>query len=159
MCSAGEVGDVLAQYDLGQVTSVGPQAGGGIDESFVVTAASRRYFLKRRSPTYTPDMVGCDHALIQFLVSHGFPTLPVLPTRQGTTWVAWEGRICEVYAYVEGRGYTLSDLRQLASLGRTVARYHHLVSQYRPARLKLPPWQDISLAGSAEGVTYSSNLP
>jgi len=144
--SASLLSGILAQYDLGQVTSVEPQAGGGIDESFVVTAASGRFFLKRRSPAYTPDMVGCDHALVQFLVSHGFPTPPVLPTRQGHTWVEWEGRIYEAYAYVEGRGYTLGDLRQLASLGRTVARYHRLASQYRPARLKLPPWQDTSLA-------------
>jgi hypothetical protein len=65
---------VLAQYDLGQVHAVAPQAGGGIDESFLVTAESGRYFFKRRSPAYTPATVACDHALFRFLVRHAFPT-------------------------------------------------------------------------------------
>jgi Ser/Thr protein kinase RdoA (MazF antagonist) len=138
---------ILAQYDLGEVQAVKPKKGGGIDESFVVTSDSGQYFLKRRSPDYTPDMVDCDHALIQFLVSHGFPTPAVMPTRHGDTWVEWEGRIYEAYTYVEGSGYAIGDLQQMVSLGHTVARYHRLVSQYKPPRLKLPPWKDSSVAG------------
>ena len=66
--------EVLAQYDLGKVHALEPKAGGGIDESFVVTSASGRCFFKRRSTDYSPDiveMVGCDHALVEFLVSEG----------------------------------------------------------------------------------------
>jgi len=147
---------VLAQYDLSQVTSTEPKAGGGIDESFVLTAASGLFFLKRLSPAYTPDMVCCNHALIQFLVSHGFPTPPVVPTRQGQTWVEWEGCTYEVYAYAEGRGYAIGDLRQLAGLGQAVARYHRLASRYWPVRLKLSPWQDISLAGFLDLGRYAA---
>ena len=35
---------VLAQYDLGEIDAVEPKEGGGIDQSFVVTAAGVRYF-------------------------------------------------------------------------------------------------------------------
>ena len=35
---------VLAQYDLGEIDAVEPKEGGGIDQSFVVTAAGARYF-------------------------------------------------------------------------------------------------------------------
>ena len=76
---------VLAQYDLGEVQAVEPKAGGGIDESFVVTAASGRYFFKRRSADYSPEMVKCDHALIEFLVSRAFPTPALVLTRRGDT--------------------------------------------------------------------------
>jgi Ser/Thr protein kinase RdoA (MazF antagonist) len=138
---------VLAQYDLGQIHAVESKTGGWIDESFVVTGESGRYFFKRRSPNCTPDMIGCDHALVQFLVGHAFPTPAVVPTQSGNTWVEWEGRIYEAYTYVEGNSFTLSDCLQMASLGRAVTRYHRLVAQYQPPRLKLPPWRDTSVAG------------
>jgi Ser/Thr protein kinase RdoA (MazF antagonist) len=138
--------EVLARYDLGAVHAWEPKAGGGIDESFVVTSASGRTFFKRRSTDYSPEMIACDHALIEFLVSHTFPTPALVPTLRGESWVEWEGRIYEAYAFVEGSDYVPGDLRQISSLGQTVGRYHHLVSQYHPARLKLPPWQHTSVA-------------
>ncbi len=134
---------VIARYDLGEMRAVEPQAGGGIDRSFVVSAASGRYFFKRRSPAYTAATVGCDHALIRFLTGHAFPTPALVPARNGATWVEWEGRLYEAYAYVEGSGFAPGDLRQMASLGRTVARYHRLVAGYRPPHPKLPPWRDL----------------
>ncbi len=135
---------VIAQYDLGEIHAVEPQTGGGIDRSFVVAAASGRYFFKQRSPAYTAKMVSCDHALIRFLTAHAFPTPALVPARSGTTWIEWEGRLYEVYAYVEGAtGFAPDDLRQMAGLGRSVARYHHLVAGYQPLRLKLPPWRDL----------------
>ena len=74
---------VLAQYDLGQIHAVESKTGGWIDESFVVTCERGRYFFKQRSSNCTPDMIGCDHALVQFLVGHAFPTPAVVPTRSG----------------------------------------------------------------------------
>jgi Ser/Thr protein kinase RdoA (MazF antagonist) len=138
---------VLMQYDLGRLHAVESKTGGWIDESFVVTGESGRYFFKRRSPNCTPDMIGCDHALVQFLVGHAFPTPAVVPTRSGNTWVEWKGRTYEAYTYVEGNSFTLGDCLQMASLGRAVTRYHRLVAQYQPPRLKLPPWRDTSVAG------------
>jgi homoserine kinase type II len=135
---------VIAQYDLGEIRAAEPQAGGGIDRSFAVTAARGRYFFKRRSPAYTAEMVSCDHALIHFLTGHAFPTPVLVPARSGATWIEWEGRLYEAYAYVEGTtDFAPSDLRQMASLGRTAARYHRLVAGYRPPRPKLPPWHDL----------------
>ena len=138
---------VLAQYDLGQIHAVESKTGGWIDESLVVTCESGRYFFKRRSPNCTPDMVGCDHALIQFLVGHAFPTPAVVPTQSGNTWIEWEGRVYEAYTYVEGSGFILGDRRQVANLGQTVGQYHQLVAQYQPPLLKLPPWGDTSVVG------------
>jgi Ser/Thr protein kinase RdoA (MazF antagonist) len=138
--------DVLAHYDLGEVRAWEPKAGGGIDESFLVTSASGRTFFKRRSTDYSPEMIACDHALIEFLVSHTFPTPALVPTLRGESWVEWEGRVYAAYTFVEGSGYVPGDLGQVSSLGQTVGRYHHLVSQYHPARLKLPPWQHTSVA-------------
>jgi Ser/Thr protein kinase RdoA (MazF antagonist) len=138
--------EVLTEYNLGEIHTVEPKSGGGIDESFVVISDSGHYFFKRRSPEYTPEMVGCDHALVQFLISHAFPTPPVVPTRRGDTWVEWEGRVHEAYVYVEGTGYALGYPRQMASLGQIVAQYHQLVSRYHPARMKLPAWKHMSVA-------------
>ena len=135
---------VIAQYDLGEIHAVDPQPGGGIDRSFIVTAARGRHFFKRRSPAYTAEMVSCDHALIRFLTAHAFPTPALVPTRSGATWIEWEGRLYEAYAYVEAAtSFAPGDLRQMASLGSTVARYHRLVAGYRPPRPKLPPWRDL----------------
>jgi Ser/Thr protein kinase RdoA (MazF antagonist) len=134
---------VLAQYDLGKTHAVEPKTGGWIDRSFLVTSDRGRYFFKRRSPAYTLDMVACDHALIQFLVSQAFPTPALVTTRSGDTAVEWEGCIYEAYTYVEGAGFSPGDSHQLASLGRTVGQYHRLVAGYQPPRLKLPPWKDL----------------
>lgn len=138
--------EVLAHYDLGEVYAWEPKAGGGIDESFVVTSARGRTFFKRRSTGYSSEMIACDHALIEFLVSHSFPTPALVPTLRGESWVEWEGRVYEAYTFVEGSGYVPGDLRQISSLGQTVGRYHRLVSQYHPARPKLPPWKHTSVA-------------
>jgi len=135
---------VLAKYDLGRIHAVEPKSGGWIDRSFIVTGERGRYFFKRRSPAYTPDMVACDHALIRFLVSHAFPTPALVSTRSGDTWVEWEGRIYEAFAYVEGIGFSPGDPLQMTSLGRTVGQYHRWVAGYRPPCPKLPPWQDLS---------------
>jgi Ser/Thr protein kinase RdoA (MazF antagonist) len=148
--------EVLAHYDLGKVHAQEPKVGGGIDESFVVTSASGRIFFKRRSTDYSPEMVECDHALIEFLVSHTFPTPALVPTLRGESWVEWEGRVYEAYTFVEGSGYVPGDLRQISSLGRTVGRYHHMVSQYHPARLKPPPWQHTSVARFLDIDGYAS---
>jgi Ser/Thr protein kinase RdoA (MazF antagonist) len=139
--------NVLTQYDLGRIHSVQTKSGGGVDESFIVVCDGGRYFFKRRALNYTPEMIECDHALVQFLVDEGFPTPAVVPTRNGCTWVEQEGRLYEAYTYVEGEGFASGDIRQMSSLGRTVGKYHRLVASYRPPRIKLPPWQDTSISG------------
>ena len=52
-----------------EVRAIEPKTGGWIDRSFLVTCERGWYFFKGRSPAYTPDMVACDHALIQFLLT------------------------------------------------------------------------------------------
>lgn len=145
---------VLAQYDLGQIHAVQPKTGGWIGDSFVVTSESGWSFFKRRAPGCSPERVNDDHALIQYLVSHAFPTPAVVPTHSGDTWIEWEGRIYEAYVYVKGRNYTPGDLRQIASLGNRVAQYHQLVSRYRPPRQKLPPWGDTSVVAFLDISAY-----
>jgi Ser/Thr protein kinase RdoA (MazF antagonist) len=135
---------VLAQYGLGEVRTIELKSGGGIDESFVVTFERGQYFFKRRAPGYTAEMLACDHALVQFLVRHAFPTPALVATRHGSTWVEWEGRLYEAYLYVEGLGYISGDVKQIANLGRVMGQYHRLVLEYKSPCIKLPPWKDLA---------------
>jgi homoserine kinase type II len=145
---------VLAQYDLGEIYAVEPQTGGGIDQSYLVICDRGRLFLKRRAPGYSAEMVGCDHALIRFLVRHDFPTPAVVPSQSGSSWVEWEGRVYEAFTYVEGAGFQLGNHQQLTSLGRSMALYHGLVAQYQAPRLKLPPWGSTSVAAYLDLSSY-----
>ena len=111
-----------------------------------MTSARGRFFFKRREEGCTPETVACDHALVRFLVERGFPTPPLLPTRDGATSVAWQGRLYEAYAWVEGPDLAPGDERQMAGLGRAVGCYHQLVAGYHPPHVKLPPWGDVSVS-------------
>jgi Ser/Thr protein kinase RdoA (MazF antagonist) len=61
----------------------------------ILLPARVRTFRKRREEGCTPEAVECDHALVRTLVERGFPTPPLLPARDGTTSVAWQGQLYE----------------------------------------------------------------
>lgn len=127
---------VLSCYDLGNVLAVEPAPGGLIEEGFVVSGTQRRIFVKRRAPTTTSAILAADHHMIRFLVDHGFPTPPLISTVSNTTWLEYNGRFYEAYAFVEGEPFTIGDREQIAAVGRMLGRYHALSADYTPPNRK-----------------------
>lgn len=121
---------VLSGYDLGDVLAVEPAPGGLIEESFVVSGAQRRIFVKRRAPTTTSEMLAADHHLIRFLADHGFPTPALVPTLSNTTWLEYNGRFYEAYSFVDGEPFAIGDRTQIAAVGRVLGHYHALAEGY-----------------------------
>lgn len=137
---------VLSCYDLGDILSVEPIPGGFIEESFVVSGAQRRIFVKRRAPETTSEMVAADHHLIQFLVDHGFPTPPLVSTLSSSTWLEYNSRFYEAYSLVDGEPFAIGDRAQIAAVGRMLGRYHALAGQYTPPHHKRIAGREASVA-------------
>ncbi len=138
--------EVLSHYDLGAVYTVEPQGGSWTEATFSVVAETGRYVFKQRASSATLESVAADHDLILYLAGCAFPTPAPLPCLDGQTWVDWEGSLYEAFPFVEGEGFTMGDRQQIASLGRTLGWFHHLVSGYEPTYYKLPAWGETSLA-------------
>ncbi len=137
---------VLSGYDLGDILAVKPTPGGLIEESYVVSAVQRRIFVKQRAPATTLEIVAADHHLIRFLVDHGFPTPPLVPTLSNTTWIEHNGRFYEAYCMVDGEPFAIGDRAQIAGVGRALGRYHALAGGYTSPHRKLIAGRDASVA-------------
>lgn len=137
---------VLSSYDLGDVLSVEAAPGGLIEESFVVSGAHRRIFVKRRAPTTTAEMLAADHHLVQFLVDHSFPTPSLISTVNHTTWLEHNRRFYEAFHFVDGESFAVGERAQIATVGRLLGRYHMLAAEYTPPHRKLLDGRETSVA-------------
>lgn len=137
---------VISCYALGDVLAIEPAPGGLIKESFIVSGAQQRIFVKQRTLNTTSEMVTADHHLIHFLVEHDFPTPPLVLTLSNTTWLEYSGRIYEAFRFVDGEPFGIGDRGQIASVGRLLGRYHALIEGYRSPHRKLLSGSEASVA-------------
>jgi len=141
---------VLASYQIGEVTEVGP-AGGTAGKCWRVTTGAGRYFLRCRGPrTSSPKAMEFDHGLRRHLLARGVPTAVPIATRSGETWVGVNGRAFELYPFIEGRRFG-GSLTELTETALALAGFHQAAAGY-PARGSYSPSPaQFAIAASAVG--------
>lgn len=127
---------VLSRYRLPPVVRVDP-AGGTAAPKCVLWTETGRYLLRRRREEFrAPEVIAYDHSLLQYLRVHGLPVPEVVPTRDGGTWVEFEGGVYEIHAWLPGRPFEQGRLAQTTHAARLLARLHDLTKDFRPAGAK-----------------------
>ena len=134
---------VAAAFDVGgPVVSVEPHPTGHINDGYLVTADGGRYLLQRLNPLVfaDPDAVMANViAVTDHLRANGEPTLRLISTVDGApSWRDREGALWRMYAYIDGhRSFAVASPDDAAVVGRAYGRFHRLVADLDPARLRV----------------------
>jgi Phosphotransferase enzyme family len=70
--------------------------GGSSSLNLLVGDVGRRYVVRVHPPHVTPERLGAIHQARRALLAGGVPCAQPVPTRQGTAWARFEGRLVEV---------------------------------------------------------------
>lgn len=126
-----EIISVLAHYSRGAVQSIRLASGGMTNDNWFITTSTGRYFLRRRHPFFSQASIDFELGLIEYLVAKGFPTAPVIRTRDGSVRVEAFGRNWELYEYIQGEHFDPANLSQVKSAAKLLARFHIDAAGYR----------------------------
>jgi homoserine kinase type II len=127
-----EIALVMPHYTLGRLLFSRP-AGGTANASAVVVTASGQYVLKRRNPRYCdPAQLVYDHHVLSAVRAAGLPAPEVVKTRSGSRWLEHDGRIYELYRFIEGTTEAHPDEDQLSAAGDMLAQFHRATERLAP---------------------------
>jgi homoserine kinase type II len=170
---SGQVAEVAAEYDLGEVVGVDQIFGGFENLSFGVTtrddAGEHRYFVRKYKYGTVAREIRYEHALVSHIRDKGF-TLParVYATRTGETLVTREEllgserveRFFAIYEMLTGENkYTWTENRctdaEYEDGARILARFHQAAYDFEPGDLyrEQPPIMEYvaSMPGTFKG--------
>jgi homoserine kinase type II len=131
----GEIAVVCARYEIAAVVRADPLGGGAATSPKVVLTCDdgRRLLLKRRGPGHDdPELVRFTHELQQRLAAHNYPVAPMQATRDGQTMLVLDGRIYELFGFVQGRAYDRS-VAATQDAGRGLGFFHKILTKHIPA--------------------------
>jgi homoserine kinase type II len=132
--SNAELLEVLAQYDVGEVSSIQEFVRGSRrSPKFIVETPQGKFLLKRRAKGKDdPVKVAFAHALQNHLALKGFPLPRLIGTQaDNNSMLQWHGRVYELFEYVDATAYD-GSLDATYHAGRALAMYHKLVRDYHP---------------------------
>ncbi len=136
-----EINAVLAQYELGVVSSVREMfAGGSGSPKALIECARGKFVLKRRARgSDNPFRVAYAHEIMLHLRARGFDAAPALVGTRGenNSMVQLEGSVYELFVFVEGRPFARTP-EQARGAGAALARVHALLDRFTP-RQPHPP--------------------
>lgn len=132
--TAGELTKVCAHYDLGTVRHVSRLKAGSRSAPKVVLITDRGAFLlKRRAPGHAsnPRTVALTHEVMLHLEGSGLPAPELVGTIVGNnSMLQLEGRVYEVYRFIQGRPYDRST-DDADDAGSLLARLHRVLAELR----------------------------
>lgn len=115
-------------YDLGRWLSAKRTERAYSNDSWLVETQAGDIFVRRSSPLKTRRSVRFECALIDHLVSAGYPAPAVLRTRDGDAVVEIDGLEHVATRWLPGTMFKRNDRAHLAVAARALSRYHHLVA-------------------------------
>lgn len=147
--------EVLEVYEIGAALKIGYIEEGRVNQNYDLLTETGRYVLRRSSGRRVLKDVIREHHLIGYLDANGFPTPPLVRTRDGADYYVSDDRIYRVTRFVEGSKYDPANPSHLREVARTLARYHGLVRLYEGAGQKKEAFRPI-LDTLREGLRRSS---
>ncbi len=127
---------LLRHWNVGEFVFL-REAAGTASPAVIVATRRGQYFLKQRSPRYSDRArLSYDHSLMRHLARAGLPVIPALRTHEGSRWVVEEGRVYEVYPWVEGRPFDPESRADLVAAADLLARFHQATAGFTPAGKK-----------------------
>lgn len=155
MLTIGDVQRALQHYDLGTVRSVRPASHGAVNETAFVETSVGRYVVRRNQRSLGRANLELRHQLLQWLRTHAFPSPRLVPARNGATAVEVDGRIFEVFTFIDGDEFNIDRPAHISGTGGILARYHRTVANFPhlPPR-QAPRYNPASLLGLVERLMH-----
>lgn len=130
MLTTSDVERALRQYDLGTLRSVKPASHGVVNETAFAETSMGRYVVRRNQRKLGRAGLELRHRLLIWLRSTGFPASRLVPARSGETVVEIDGRLFEVFPFIDGDEFNPDRPAQLSGAGSILGRYHSAVEEF-----------------------------
>ncbi|MCS6882796.1 MAG: homoserine kinase [Oscillochloridaceae bacterium] len=130
MLTPGDVKRALQHYDLGTVRSVRPASHGAVNETAFVETSSGRYVVRRNQRATGWGKIELRHRLLNWLRIRGFPSPRLIPARNGDNAVEVDGRVFEVFTFIDGDEFNIDRPAHISGTGSILARYHRTVADF-----------------------------
>lgn len=130
MLTPGDVKRALQHYDLGTVRSVRPASHGVVNETAFVETSSGRYVVRRNQRATGWGRLELRHQLLNWLRVRGFPSPRLIPARNGDNAVEVDGRVFEVFTFIDGDEFNIDRPAHISGTGSILARYHRTVEDF-----------------------------
>jgi homoserine kinase type II len=132
----GEIGGqelvmVVSRYEIGAIQRIKDfKKGSRHSPKLIIDSTKGRYLLKRRaSGSDDIERVNFSHKIQKKLSDHGFPVAGLVETVDGNTLVEIDGRIYELFHFINGHRFDKSK-PEAAESGRVLAHCHDLLREF-----------------------------
>jgi Ser/Thr protein kinase RdoA (MazF antagonist) len=114
------------------------RGGGTAGRNFILLADDKKYFLRGRNANYSSEQeILYDHSLLKHLAQMRIPVAVPLSSSEGRTWAKMDGRVYELYEYINGRRYISESIADLKKMAAAMAKYHLAVEGFVPQGSKV----------------------
>ncbi|PDW03089.1 homoserine kinase [Candidatus Viridilinea mediisalina] len=153
MLTQYDVERALQNYDLGTVRSALPASHGVVNETAFAETSRGRYVVRRNQRKIGRASIILRHRLMAWLRARGFPAPRLVTTRSGETSVELDGRIFEVFNFIDGDEFNAERSAHIRGTGSILARYHRAVEGFPDApAYQGPRYTTQSLPGLIERI-------
>lgn len=130
MLTTADVTRALKYYDLGTIRSVRPASHGVVNETAFVETSIGRYVMRRNQRATGRRALRLRHNLLNWLRARGFPSPRLVPAANGDNAVEIDGRIFEVFTFIDGDEFNIDRPAHISGTGSILARYHRAVEDF-----------------------------
>ena len=120
-----EIEDVLGRYNLGTLLSCTPMDGGLANSSLKIVTPSGSYVLSVCDEKEMNEIKRLC-AVLEYLQGHQFPTTRVVKTRNGESYIDYQGKPLYVKQFIAGEVVEQLNSPQLFEIGTALARLHEI---------------------------------
>ncbi len=153
MLTQHDVERALQSYDLGTVRSARAASHGVVNETAFAETSAGRYVVRRNQRKLGRASLELRHRLLGWLRAHGFPAPRLIPARSGENAVELDGRLFEVFTFIDGDEFNPDRSAHLVGTGTVLARYHDAIAGFPdPPADQGPRYSTSSLPGLIERV-------
>ena len=120
-----EIEHVLGRYNLGTLLSCTPMDGGLANSSVKLVTRSGSYVLSVCDEKEMNDIKRLC-AVLEYLEDHHFPTTRVVQTKNGESFIDYQGKPLYVKQFIAGDVVEKLNFLQLGEIGATLASLHEI---------------------------------
>lgn len=151
MLTTSDVERALRSYDLGTLRSVKPASHGAVNETAFAETSAGKYVVRRNQRKLGRTSLELRHRLLAWLRARGFPAPRLVPAHGGETVVEVDGRLYEVFPFIDGDEFNADRPAHLSGTGSILARYHSAIEGFPdPPPSEGPRYTPGSLMGLTE---------
>jgi Ser/Thr protein kinase RdoA (MazF antagonist) len=122
---------VLSRFSIGDIEKIIDYRKGSRRAAKMIVITSKGQFLLKRRACGRDGRIQVDfaHAVQRRLAEHRFPVAGLIETIDGETIVEHEGRIYELFRFIQGKRFDRSN-PAAAESGRVLAHFHDILRQF-----------------------------